>query len=246
MSAAAPPEGLGPTDPTGTASTEPAGAPEGGDAAAGEARAQTPAWKLLVTLAFSGAVAGLLIVIVYLLTLPRIRAHEAAVLRAGIEQVLNQPNHYQTLYVVNGHLTPTLPAGADSSKADQVYLGFDAAGRPVGFAVPAQGAGFQDIIKLIFGYDAQKDVLLGMMVTQSNETPGLGARITSDSSFIKGFVGVSPPLLGVKTGTGEDKKHDVDMITGSTISSRAVITIINTRLKQLKPLLQAYNPTRKP
>ncbi len=199
-----------------------------------------PAWRLFTTLAVAGAIAGLLIVLVFDWAQPRIRAHQAEVLRAGIEEVLGAPDHYQTLFVVGDALSPTIPAGADSAALEQVYLGFDASDRPVGFAVPAAEPGFQDVISLLYGYDPGKDQLLGMTVMDSKETPGLGDRITRDSAFISGFTGVTPPLIGVKAGAGEDPVHDVDMITGATISSRAVIGIINHSLDRLRPILRAY------
>jgi H+/Na+-translocating ferredoxin:NAD+ oxidoreductase subunit G len=197
-------------------------------------------WRLLATLGFAGAVAGLLIVIVYGWAQPRIRAHQALVLRAAIEEVLEEPDHYQTLYVNGGALTTSLPPGADSLSAERVYLGFDADNHPIGFAVPGAEPGFQDVISLIFGYDPRTDRLMGMKVLDSKETPGLGDRITSDSVFIGGFNGVTPLLVGVKRNSGQHDKHDVDMITGATISSRAVIAIINHRMEKLQPLLQAY------
>ncbi len=204
------------------------------------AAAQVPAWRLFGTLAVAGAAAGLLIVLAFGWAQPRIRAHQAEVLRAAIEEVLGAPDHYQTLYVAGGALVPDLPAGADSVTAERVYLGFDAQDRPVGFAVPGAEPGFQDVISLIFGYDPVKDQLTGMKVLDSKETPGLGDRITSDTTFLAGFRGVVPLLVGVKRGAGSGDAHQLDMITGATISSRAVIAIINHRLEKLQPLLQAY------
>lgn len=201
---------------------------------------EVAAGRLLATLGIAGAIAGLLIVIVYGWAQPRIRAHQALVLRAAIEEVLEEPDHYETLFVNGSSLTTSLPPGADSLSAERVYLGFDADNHPIGFAVPGAEPGFQDVISLVFGYDPRTDRLMGMTVMDSKETPGLGDRITSDSNFIGGFKGVTPLLIGVKRGSGKHDKHDVDMITGATISSRAVIRIINDRMEKLQPLLQAY------
>ncbi len=216
------------------------GDPNGATPPIGEKPAPVPAWRLLTTLGVAGALAGVLIVLVFQWAQPRIRAHRAEVLRAAIQEVLEEPDHYQRLFVVGGKLTEQAPQGADTTELDAIYLGFDANGRAIGFAVPAAEPGFQDVISLIFGYDAARDRLLGMTVLESKETPGLGDRITSDSGFISGFSGVAPPLVGVKVGAGKDPEHDVDMITGATISSRAVIGIINHRLDRLRPVLRAY------
>jgi H+/Na+-translocating ferredoxin:NAD+ oxidoreductase subunit G len=204
-------------------------------------RADVPAIKLVGTLALAGALAGMLIVTVFQWAQPRILAHQAQVLGEAIREVLHDPDHYQTLFVVDGALTADLAAGQDSTGLDRVYLGFDASGAPTGFAVVGAEPGFQDVIRLIFGYDADKGRLLGMKVLESKETPGLGDRIEKDTTFAAGFTGVLSPIRGVKKGAGTDKEDEIDMITGATISSRAVIGIINHRLEQIGPLLRQYH-----
>jgi len=85
------------------------------------------------------------------------------------------------------------------------------------------------------GYDPDAGKVLGMKVLESKETPGLGAKITSDSAFIHGFDGVEAPIEGVKHPARD--AHQVDMITGATISSTTVISIINDRLEAVGPVL---------
>ena len=133
-----------------------------------------------------------------------------------------------------------LPAGADSASFDQIYLGSDAEGRSIGFAIPGEQPGYQDIVRLIFGYDAEAGRLLGMKVLESKETPGLGDRIEKDSAFVREFRGVVPPIDGVKAGQGAGRETEVDMITGATISSRTVIEIINRRMETMGPMIGAY------
>ena len=58
--------------------------------------------------------------------------------------------------------------------------------------------------------------------------------------FVKEFMGPKAPIEGVKAGQGQGNPHTVDMITGATISSRAVIAIINKRLAALAPALKAF------
>ena len=199
-----------------------------------------PAFRLIATLGVAGALAGLLLVLVNQWTEPRIDAHRAAVLADAIQEVLGGPDRYETLFVVEGRLTPDLPAGADSASADQVYAGYDAAGGLVGLAIPGGKPGFQDVIRLIFGFDPGTGAVLGMKVLESKETPGLGDKIEKDSTFVGAFVGVLTPILGLKAGSGSGDPREVDMITGATISSRTVIAIINERLDELDGPLGAY------
>lgn len=214
--------------------------PDGVPPAVPEAREEVPAWRLMTTLGVAGALAGLAIVLVFSWAEPRIEAHRAAALRAAIQEVLGGPESYATLFVVDGSLTNTLPAGSDSAAFDQVYLGYDAAGQEVGFAIAGEQPGYQDVVGLIFGYDAAAGRLLGMKVLESKETPGLGDRIEKDSAFVASFRGVVPLIEGVKAGQGSGGESEVDMITGATISSRTVIEIINRRLESIGPLIEEY------
>ncbi len=198
-------------------------------------------WRLVATLGGAGAVAGFLIVFVFGATQPRILAYKAKVLAAAIEEVLAAPEHYDTLFVVDGNLVSDLPNGADPATAEHVYLGYRDE-RPVGFAVVAAKPGFQDVVRLIYGYDPRSHRVLGMLVLESRETPGLGDKIIKDSAFVAGFTGVETPITGLKSGRKEDPTAPgaVDMITGATISSRTVIAAINLSLERLAPLMEAY------
>ncbi|MDH3735019.1 MAG: FMN-binding protein [Gemmatimonadota bacterium] len=210
------------------------------DANPGATRPQVASWRLISTLAVAGALAGLAIVFVHQWSEPRIQAHRAAALREAIQEVLGGPTSYRTLWVADGRLTDVLPAGADSTEIDRVYVGDDASGAALGFAIEGERPGYQDVVGLIFGFDAGRGEVIGMKVLESKETPGLGDKIEKDSTFLAAFRGVGTPLLGVKPGAGRGEPGEVDMITGATISSRTVIDIINERLEVLLPLIEAY------
>jgi electron transport complex protein RnfG len=201
---------------------------------------EVPSWRLILTLALAGAMAGLAIVLVFGWAEPKIEAHRAAALRAAIQEVLGGPEQYETLFVVDGSLTAALPANVDSMGLDRIYAGYAADGSRMGFAIAGEQPGYQDIVGLIFGYDAESDELLGMKVLESKETPGLGDKIEKDSAFVSSFRGVVPLIEGVKAGAGTGSEHEVDMITGATISSRTVIEIINKRMEAIGAMIQAY------
>jgi len=203
-------------------------------------------WKLLAMMTGAGAIAGLLIVTAYQLTLPKIEEHQGEVMQTAIQEVLKAPPSYDTLYLVNGALVKALPAGADAKKLEKVYLGHDAAGKRAGFAISAAENGFQDLVTLMFGYDAAAHRLIAMKVIGNKETPGLGNKIETDSAFVNGFVNAIAPVNGVKKDRGKSTANDVVMITGATISSRAVIRIINNAIARWQPLLDAYHEETKP
>jgi electron transport complex protein RnfG len=193
--------------------------------------------RLITTLAAAGALAGLVIVLVFGWANPKIQAHRAEVLRQAIQEVLDGPETVRTYYLVDGELSETAVPGADTITAEKVHLGLDASGDPIGYAITGAEPGFQDIILVIFGYDPAADRVLAMKVLESKETPGLGDKIFKDTSFVAGFRGAEAPLVGVKAGAGTGGETEVDMITGATISSRTVIGIINHRIEALDPVL---------
>jgi electron transport complex protein RnfG len=121
----------------------------------------------------------------------------------------------------------------------KAYLGFDAAGNRLGAAVTAQEPGFQEEVLLMIGFEPSNGTLIGFKVLDEKETPGLGDKIERDTSFGSQFVGRVAPLKGVRSRNATDQSQ-VQTITGATISSRAVIRIINHAVERWQPLLVAY------
>ncbi len=200
----------------------------------------TSSFRIVATLSVAGILAGVLLIFVYQATLPAILAHKAEMLRLSVSEVLQEPASYDTLYLVDDKLTMDLPEGAAEKDFEKVFLGRDANGAPVGFAVVHNRAGFQDQVKVIFGYDPRTNKMMGMKVLESKETPGLGDAIEKNQDFVDQFTRTEAPLVGVKAGSGSGDVHEIDMITGATISSKVVVTIINEAYKRWQPMLEAY------
>lgn len=201
-----------------------------------------PSWRLLLTMGGGGAIAGLVIVLVYLWTVPRVEAYKALVLRSAIAEVLHDPARCDTLWLVAGALTDQRPDGDAVKGIERVFLGYDAAGGPVGFAIVAAKPGFADRIELIFGYDASARRVLGVKVLAHKETPGIADKVMQPV-FTERLRGREVPLEGVRAGGGSgtaDSARAVEMITGATISSRAVIRGINEAIARWQPILDAY------
>ena len=192
--------------------------------------------RLVGTLSVAGALAGLAIVLVFQWANPRIEAWRAEVLSAAVTEVLAGAEEYETIYYESGAFTAT---PADTAGLDRVYVGYRE-GTPVGVALVGAGAGFQDVIRVIFGYDPESGEVIGMQVLESKETPGLGDKIEKDSSFIASFARVAAPLVGLKAGRETGAESEVVMITGATISSRAIIDIINARLAEVGGDVEAF------
>ena len=200
---------------------------------------EVSSWKLLATLGIGGAAAGLLVVAVYRATLPTIEKYAAAKEAGAVREVLKAPARWDTLYLQKGVLTKTPTGGEDRKGLPKAYLGFDAAGKRLGAAVTAQEPGFQEEVLLMIGFEPPNGTLIGFKVLEQKETPGLGDKIERDTSFVSQLTGRIPPLKGVKK-VDASNLSQVQTITGATISSRAVIRIINHAVERWQPLLVAY------
>lgn len=199
----------------------------------------TPSWKLLLTLGLAGAVSGLVIILAYIATLPRIDAYKSHELQLAIEEVLKVPHRSDTLFLDKDVLTATRPVVEPGARVERIYHGFDRAGIPVGYAIEAIGPGFSDPIRLLVGYDHARRALLGIKILDSKETPGIADGVLKPA-FTGQFEGAVVPVLGVKASPKAVEKGTVVLITGATISSRAIVKAINMSMDRWGPMIARY------
>ena len=192
---------------------------------AGASSASPSSLRLILTLAFAGLVSGVAIIGIYETTLPTITANKARELREAVFKVLPGVTKMQAL-VYRGERIVVV----DAPEKDEpvVYGGYDEQGDFIGYAMPGAGPGFQDTIALLYGYLPSEKLVVGMEVLESRETPGLGDKIYKDMDFVNEFsaLSIEPEVVTVKKGTGS-APNEVDAITGATISSKAIVRIIN-------------------
>ena len=205
----------------------------------------TPAWRLLATLGVSGAVSGLAIAALWTALLPRIEAHKSEELRAAVTEVLKEPARSDTLFLAGGALTAVRPGGDDAKTVARVYRGYGGTGNVIGYAIEAVGPGFSENIRLIYGYDAARGELIAMKILDSKETPGI-ADSAVGPKYVRQFRGAKVPVVGVKASPKAAERGTVVMITGATISSRAIIKAINNSLDRWRPLIQQYEASLSP
>lgn len=125
-------------------------------------------------------------------------------------------------------------SGKGKRRATSVRKAVSAAGECVGWAFMCEGSGFADKIKLVLTVDADFEKLKGYGVLSSNETPGFGDKI-KDSFYREQFVDAPTTQLTLtKLGNQDVKDAEIVAISGATVSSEAVITIVNTFLSQIK------------
>jgi electron transport complex protein RnfG len=188
--------------------------------------APTSTWHMYRAMVGVGVCCGLLIVTVYQVTLPVIEENKAEALQAAIFDVLPGAATSTTyrLEEPDGFRV----ADGKGVGEQRVYAGYDGDHRLVGLAVEAHGMGYQDVIRLIYGYSFDENAIVGIRVLESKETPGLGDKIETDPDFLENFrrldvslaedrESLAHAIVPVKHGQ-KTNPWEVDGITGATIS----------------------------
>lgn len=203
--------------------------------------------RMILSLVSLAALSGLLIVSAFQLTLPIIKANKARALRKSVFEVLPGTTRLVTFRLESdGSLAPLR---GEDEKAVKFYAGYAADKALTGVAIEASGQGFQDVIKVIYGYSSRRKNVIGMQVLESKETPGLGDKIGIDPHFLSNFsdldVRLAPdgkrllhPIQVVKKGA-RIEKWQIDAITGATISSKAIGKLMNRSAAARIPQVEA-------
>lgn len=181
--------------------------------------------RIVGSLVIVAMLSGLIIVVAYDSTLPAITAHKAKALRESVMQVLPGTTNVQRLVWRNSQL---IAAEDGPAEEEAIFAGVDTTGKLIGYAIPGAGPGFQDTIRLMYGYRPQQGRIIGLQILDSRETPGIGDKIFKDADFRANFnnLAVAPMISAVKKGK-KSAPNEIDAITGATISSKSVVRILN-------------------
>ncbi len=205
------------------------------------------AWPMYRAMVGIGILCGLLIVTVYQVTKPVIERNKAEALQRAIFQVLPDARASAT-YALGEDGRFGILEGEAAGLA-LIHVGWTEENELAGFAIEAHGMGYQDVIRILYGYSAAAEAVIGIRVLESKETPGLGDRIETDPAFLENFVrldvaltadgsAISNPIVAVKSGTKQNP-WEIDGITGATISSVAIADILRESTAHWAPLVRA-------
>ena len=186
-------------------------------------------WLLVV----SSFCFGLLIAVTDAALSDKIEENKATKLNRLTGELLREAKKF---VAVEAEIEVTL-AGGKKERA-RIYKATSETGECVGWSFNAAGQGFADKIELVIAVDKGFEKIAGFNVLASSETPGFGDQIKS-SYYRDQFAGAPAEKLAIVR-SGDSKKIDSEIvsITGATVSSEAVVEIINTYLVQIKEQLQ--------
>ncbi len=100
--------------------------------------------------------------------------------------------------------------------------------KPVAYAIKSTVVGFGGPLTLMVGISADRKLVLNTSVLAHSETPGLGAKCTSDEKFMSQWKGLQ--LESTKLEVQKPVKDGIDAITASTITSKAYTSAVANAL----------------
>ena len=176
------------------------------------------AMRMLITLTLIGVISGGLLSQISEWAEPKIAEHRKEETAKAIYLVQPKAKSYEKISNVNF----------------EVYRVFDENKLLTGYALPYEGNGFQGKIRLMVGLNTELNKISGLQVLEQVETPGLGTKITEEP-FLKQFIDlVSSPVVNWVKGVPPTKPNEIQTITGATISSKAIVIILNDGIVQLR------------
>jgi Na+-translocating ferredoxin:NAD+ oxidoreductase subunit G len=199
-------------------------------------------WKIYAVVVAVGVACGTLVLTVHESTRRQISDNRVAFRNRAALAVLPGAERIAALQL---DASGRLRLADDPQAAGELLAGFGADGMLVGVAIEASGSGYQDRIRLLWGYSPLEQTILGFRMLESRETPGLGDRVETDAAFVDQFrglpvraaadgSGLDPDLRFVGSGRSE-QPWQIDGISGATVTSRAVTEAIAASARQWVP-----------
>ena len=173
--------------------------------------------KMISVLTVIGLISGISLALVYNYASPLIEKNQNKKTEQAIFTIFPEGKKYT----------------ASGIKEENVFKVTDGKGCLLGLAFLAEGNGYQGTIKIMAGIKTDLKTLIGIEILESQETPGLGQEIT-ENNFKEQFKNLStvPEIIYIKN-VKPTKPNEIEAITGATISSRAVVAILNDEIKEI-------------
>ena len=156
--------------------------------------------------------------------------------KGPIEQYLNGKRDaaYAMVMPGDGNTYEEIDAGSyandPSNSITKLCTAKDASGNDIGYVAETTFSGAQGMITMVIGLDNDL-VCTGIGVTEHSETSGLGAKAADPTDpFPQSMVGLTDGAKLSKDG------GSVSAISGATLTSRAVVTEIQTVIDAVKSL----------
>jgi len=173
---------------------------------------------LILTLSIIGIVAGGSLSMVSEWAAPLIAANQKAATEEAIFLVHTGGKRYEEV----------------KNAGCEVYKVYDSSNKLLGYSLVYEGSGFQGKIKIMAALTEDLNKILSYEILEQAETPGLGTKVTEDpfKSQFKNLT-TTPSIIGLK-GAIPTNPNEIQTVTGATISSKAVVAIINSGISHMR------------
>lgn len=121
----------------------------------------------------------------------------------------------------------TLDASYAGVTIDDVVQALDGDGNRIGYIVKSNKRGYSSTISVAIGYSLD-GVVQGMELLAINDTPGFGLEL-NNPEFKDRFSGVQTERFELTKGSAS-KDSDIDVYSGATITSTAVVDAVNASI----------------
>lgn len=178
--------------------------------------------KMISVLTIVGIISGAALVLMYSYANPLIEKNKKNEMKKAIFRIFPDGKSYTS----------------ETVDEVDVFRVKNAKGAFIGYTFLAEGNGYQGVIEMMAGLSPDGETVVGLEILESQETPGLGQEIATDE-FTSQFkaLKVTPEITYVKN-VKPTKPNEIQAITGATISSRAVVAILNDTIKKIKGKLK--------
>ncbi|MFC1752020.1 FMN-binding protein [Thermoproteota archaeon] len=178
------------------------------------------ALHMIVVMVLVTTISGLVLSGVWSVSVDKIKRNETIKIEQALKELSPDTDHF------------SLVTKGESS----VYECYNENNQLISYFFLAEANGFQALIKVAAAVDPGWISLIGLRVLEQSETPGLGNKIV-ETGFTNKFAALRiqrlSPFSCIKN-TASKSKGEIKAITGATISSKAVVSLLNNKIIQLR------------
>ncbi|MDO5564229.1 MAG: FMN-binding protein [Eubacteriales bacterium] len=173
------------------------------------------------TLCFITLIAGLLLGFVYENTKEPIAISAQNKIKEAYEKVLSGGD---TFIDISGDVIGA-SAGYEASLIEALKVE-NKNGEKIGYIMTTSSRGFGGEIKVIVGFDNDKNITGIAFPNVLSETPGLGMKITNEDFYFQ-YIGKKGSGFQIVKNNSSSNELEINAVTGATVSSNAINEAIN-------------------